>query len=162
MAAANAEVLANYREQKKNLEKLATTARKQMQTRYSELLVEAAGIQADYKNDFGVNPDVPAAVKTFTLSDSKKKPETAAPASEAVVNGKKIGGLRRSLNAATKKGETARALELATQIQALGGTIEPQAGEPAVDPAEEDLSELDAPPPPVTNAGDPEANENWI
>jgi hypothetical protein len=154
--AANAEVLANYREQKKNLEKLATTARKQMQTRYSELLVEAAGIQADYKNDFGVNPDVPAAVKTFTLSDGKKKPDSAAPASEAVVNGKKVGGLRRSLNAAVKNGDTARANELATQIKELGGTVELQAGEPAVGP-EADETEM-----PVTNAGDPEANENWI
>jgi hypothetical protein len=159
--AANAEVLANYREQKKNLEKLATTARKQMQTRYSELLVEAAGIQADYKNDFGVNPDLPAAVKTFTLSDGKKKPDVAAPASEAVVNGKKVGGLRRSLNAAVKNGDVARANELATQIKELGGTVELQAGEPAADPAEEDLSEIEVAIP-VTNAGDPEGAENWI
>ena len=161
MAAANAEVLANYREQKKNLEKLATTARKQMQTRYSELLVEAAGIQADYKNDFGVNPDLPAAVKTFTLSDGKKKPDAAAPASEAVVNGKKVGGLRRSLNAAVKNGDTARAAELTTQIKALGGTVEPEAGEPATDPEPGEV-EVDESETPVTNAGDPEGAENWI
>jgi hypothetical protein len=132
-----------------------------MQTRYSELLVEAAGIQADYKNDFGANPDLPAAVKTFTLSDGKKKPDAAAPASEAVVNGKKVGGLRRSLNAAVKNGDAARAAELTTQIKALGGTVEPQAGEPAGDPAEEDLSEIEVAIP-VTNAGDPEGAENWI
>ena len=60
MAAANADVLVNYREQKKNLEKLATTARKQMQGRFTELLAEAASIQADFKNDFGANPELPA------------------------------------------------------------------------------------------------------
>src|ERR1035438_6272379 len=114
MAAATAvEVLASYRDQKKNLDKLATAARKQMQLRFTELLVEAAGIQADFKNDFGVNPDLPAAVKAFTLG---KKTEPT----DAVANGKKIGGLRRSLTAAIKNGETARIAEVTAQLAALG------------------------------------------
>src|ERR1039457_6738629 len=90
MAAATAtDVLANYRDSKKNLDKLATAARKQMQARFTELLAEAAGIQADFKNDFGVNPELPATVKTFTLGDKKKAEPT-----DAVANGKKVGGVR--------------------------------------------------------------------
>ena len=149
MAAANADVLVNYREQKKNLEKLATTARKQMQARLTELLAEAASIQSDFKNDFGANPELPASVKTFTLSDGKKKPDAAAPATDAMVAGKKIGGLRRSLKAAIRNGETARAGELATQIKELGGTVdldsENENGAPA---------ELAADPIPQASAGD--------
>jgi hypothetical protein len=149
MAAANADVLVNYREQKKNLEKLATTARKQMQARLTELLAEAASIQSDFKNDFGANPELPASVKTFTLSDGKKKSDALAPATDAMVAGKKIGGLRRSLKAAIRNGETARAGELATQIKELGGTVdldsENENGAPA---------ELAADPIPQASAGD--------
>jgi len=149
MAAANADVLVNYREQKKNLEKLATTARKQMQARLTELLAEAASIQSDFKNDFGANPELPASVKTFTLSDGKKKSDALVPATDAMVAGKKIGGLRRSLKAAIRNGETARAGELATQIKELGGTVdldsENEHGAPA---------EVAADPIPQASAGD--------
>ena len=147
MAAANADVLVNYREQKKNLEKLATTARKQMQARLTELLAEAASIQSDFKNDFGANPELPASVKTFTLSDGKKKSDALAPATDAMVAGKKIGGLRRSLKAAIRNGETARADELATQIKELGGTVDldSENGAPA---------EVAADPIPQASAGD--------
>jgi hypothetical protein len=149
MAAANADVLVNYREQKKNLEKLATTARKQMQARLTELLAEAASIQSDFKNDFGANPELPASVKTFTLSDGKKKSDALAPATDAMVAGKKIGGLRRSLKAAIRNGETARAGELATQIKELGGTLdlasENESGAP---------TEVVADPIPQASAGD--------
>jgi hypothetical protein len=138
--ATSSDVLASYRDQKKQLDKLAVTARKQMQARMTELLTEAAGIQADFKADFGVNPELPACVKTFTLSDGKKKDE---PASDTAANGKKIGGLRRSLSAAVKKGDTTRAIELATQIRELGGTVELDANggtapvaAPAEDPGE--------------------------
>lgn len=97
-------VIADYREQKAKLDKLAKDAKKVLQARYTELLVEAAGIQSNFKLDFGVTPDLPASVKTFTLGDGKKKP---ANSTEAVDNGKKIGGLRRSLNAVIRNRENA-------------------------------------------------------
>ena len=131
MAAATAtDVLANYRDSKKNLDKLATAARKQMQARFTELLAEAAGIQADFKNDFGVNPELPATVKTFTLGEKKKAEPT-----DAVANGKKIGGLRRSLTAAIKNGETTRIAEISAQLAALGIDVAaPEAPAPAPKP----------------------------
>ena len=173
MAAANADVLANYRDQKKNLEKLAATARKQMQVRFTELLAEAASIQADFKNDFGANPELPATVRTFTLSDGKKKPETTAPASDALVTGKKIGGLRRSLKAAIKNGETARVNELATRIKELGGTVdlddetagaaEPAAkAAPQLDRGADEAEEVEAEQPVAAAAGAESVDEAWI
>jgi hypothetical protein len=131
MAAATAtDVLANYRDSKKNLDKLATAARKQMQARFTELLAEAAGIQADFKNDFGVNPELPATVKTFTLGEKKKADPT-----DAVANGKKVGGLRRSLTAAIKNGETTRIAEISAQLAALGIDVAaPEAPAPAPKP----------------------------
>ena len=175
MAAANTEILANYREQKKSLEKLAATARKQMQARLTELLVEAASIHVDYRNDFGEIPELPGTVKTFTVTDGKKKPE--APTTDAVVTGKKIGGLRRSLNAAIKNGDTARANELATQIKELGGTVDLDndnagAGEPAaeltaeavpqVDRGADEVEGIEAEQPPAAAAGVETAEEAWI
>jgi hypothetical protein len=66
-----------------------------------------------------------------------------------MVAGKKIGGLRRSLKAAIRNGETARAGELATQIKELGGTVdldnETEHGAPA---------EVAADPIPQASAGD--------
>ena len=131
MAAATAtDVLANYRDSKKNLDKLATAARKQLQARFTELLAEAAGIQADFKNDFGVNPELPATVKTFTLGEKKKADPT-----DAVANGKKVGGLRRSLTAAIKNGETTRIAEISAQLAALGIDVAaPEAPAPAPKP----------------------------
>ena len=142
-AATNTEVLANYREQKKTLEGLAIKARKQMQVRFTELLAEAASIMADYKTDFGVNPDVPATVKTFTLSDGKKKTTEPVPATPAVTaNGPKIGGLRRSLAAAIKNDDAAKIAEVTAQLAAFGVDVTAVAdnpvSEPEPEPAEDD------------------------
>jgi hypothetical protein len=131
MAAATAtDVLATYRDSKKNLDKLAGAARKQMQARFTELLVEAAGIQADFKNDFGVNPELPGTVKSFTLGTKKKAEPT-----DAVANGKKIGGLRRSLAAAVKNGETERIAEITAQLAAFGVDVAAAADNSAPAPA---------------------------
>ena len=54
-------------------------------------------------------------MKTFTVGENKKPAATDAQAT-----GKKIGGLRRSLNAAIKKNDSLRAIELTKQLEALG------------------------------------------
>ena len=111
----NLDVITDYREQKKKLDQLAAAARKQMQARYTALLTEAGEIQGEFKSAFGTNPDLPATVKTFTVGENKKPASTDAQAT-----GKKIGGLRRSLNAAIKKNDSLRAIELTKQLEALG------------------------------------------
>jgi hypothetical protein len=147
MAAATAvDVLANYRDSKKNLDKLAAAARKQMQARFTELLAEAAGIQADFKNDFGVNPELPATVKTFTLGEKKKTAPTVA-----VANGKKIGGLRRSLAAAIKNGETARVTQISIALAALGVDVAAPEQPELTSERELDLEPI---------AGDPDEDDN--
>jgi hypothetical protein len=140
MAAATAtDVLAAYRDSKKNLDKLAGAARKQMQARFTELLVEAAGIQADFKNDFGKNPDLPSMVKAFTLGD-KKKPEST----DAVAIGKKIGGLRRSLASAVKNGDDAKIADLTAQLAGFGVDVATATDNPAPAPATAQAPESDS------------------
>jgi hypothetical protein len=119
-----------------------------MQSRFTELLVEAAGIQNEFKASFGTNPEVPGVVKTFTITDKKKPAATAAEQ-----NGKKVGGLRRSLAAAIKNGDTAKVTEVSAQLTALGvdvavpDALAPETPEPA------DVKETEP------EAGDPDADE---
>src|SRR3954454_16842880 len=95
------DVITDYREQKKKLDQLAAAARKQMQARYTALLTEAGEIQREFKSAFGANPDLPGPVRTFAVCDDKKPVST-----DAQTTGKKIGGLRRSLNAAIKNNDS--------------------------------------------------------
>ena len=133
MATANTPVLADYREQKKRLDKLANEARKQLQSRYVELLNEAAGIQTEFKENFGENPALPACVRSFSLADNGKKKDAVEPNL-----GKKIGGLRRSLNAAIKHKDLDRIAELTSALAALGVSIEDTAPDSVgEEPAEE-------------------------
>jgi hypothetical protein len=123
------DVLSAYREQKQKMGQLEEAARAQMQARYAGLLSEAAEIQTEFKTSFGASPALPPCVKTFTLAptEDKKKPEQ----SEAAAKGKKIGGLKRSLTAAIKKGDKAKQADLIQQLAALGvdATADPLAPE---------------------------------
>jgi ABC-type sugar transport system substrate-binding protein len=114
----NIETLQAYREQKHKTEQLAEAARAGLQSQYTGLLSTAAEIQMEFKADFGASPELPLCVKTFTLvpTEDKKKPEQ----SEAAAKGKKIGGLKRSLTAAMKKGDKAKQADLIQQLAALG------------------------------------------
>ena len=117
----NVEGLVEFRELKKRLEQASAAARTQMQTRYAGLLTEAAQIQVEFKSSFGISAQLPAGVKTFTLvpAEGKKKSEQ----SEAAAKGKKIGGLKRSLTAAIKKGDKAKQADLIQQLAALGTLV---------------------------------------
>jgi hypothetical protein len=115
MSTTTTDILTEYREQKKKIDQLAAAARKQMQSRYTALLTEAAELQGEFKTHFGASPELPGTVKTFTVGENKKPTATDAQAT-----GKKIGGLRRSLNAALKKGDIDRSREIASQLTALG------------------------------------------
>jgi hypothetical protein len=114
------DVITEYREQKQKLERLATAARKQMQAKYLNLLMDAATLQREFKSAFGATPDLPGSVRTFALCDDGKPAAT-----DAVATGKKIGGLRRSLNAAIKNNDSGKAIELTRQLEALGVVLPP-------------------------------------
>lgn len=135
MTQTNTEVIAAYRDQKKKMESLADTARNQMQARYTELLTEAATLQVEFKADFNATPALPPTVKSFSVGEAKR-PEPTENASL----GKKIGGLRRSFNSAVKKGDHARASEIAGQIRALGITFDWSPDTVPVPPAAESES----------------------
>jgi hypothetical protein len=125
----NIDVLSAYREQKQKMGQLAEAARVQMLARYASLLAEAAEIQAEFKSSFGESPVLPPEVKTFTLAPAEGKTKPAQ--SEAAAKGKKIGGLKRSLTAAIKKGDKAKQADLIQQLAALGvdATTDPLAPE---------------------------------
>jgi len=117
----NIETLQAYREQKHKTEQLAEAARAGLQSQYTGLLSTAAEIQKEFKADFGETPVLPPCVKTFTLVPVEGK--TKPPQSEAAAKGKKIGGLRRSLTAAMKKGDKAKQEELVRQLAGLGADM---------------------------------------
>ena len=123
------ESIVEFRELKKKLEAAATTAKAEMQDRYSRLLGEAALIQAEFKAHFGTALSLPGTVKAFTLVPAEGKTKPAQ--SEAAAKGKKIGGLKRSLTAATKKGDKAKQADIIQQLAALGvdATADPLAPE---------------------------------
>ena len=125
----NVDVLSAYREQKQKMEQLAEAARVQMLARYADLLTEAAMIQKEFKVSFNTSPVLPPFVKAFTLVPAEGK--TKPPQSEAAAKGKKIGGLKRSLTAATKKGDKAKQADIIQQLAALGvdATADPLAPE---------------------------------
>ena len=125
----NIETLQAYREQKQRMEQLAEQARSGMQAQYTGLLATAAEIQAEFKLNFGASPELPPCVKTFTLAPVEGK--TKPVQSEAAAKGKKIGGLKRSLTAAIKKGDKAKQADLIQQLAALGvdATADPLAPE---------------------------------
>lgn len=113
------DVLAAYREHKQKAEQLMAEARTQLQARYNAALAEAAQVQAEFKTNFNELPALPPIVKTFTLAKTDQ-PKPAATQSEAAARGKKIGGLRRSLNAAVRKQDTAKVQSISLELKALG------------------------------------------
>jgi hypothetical protein len=118
--AQNETIITDYREAKKKAEQLAVAARKQMQGKYLALLTEAADILRDFKDSFRETPTLPTGVKAFTLGEGKKNASADAPDGGI---GHKIGGLRRSLAAAMKKGDKARQEVLIRQLASLGADM---------------------------------------
>jgi hypothetical protein len=92
-----------------------------MQERYTVLLAEAATIRSEFYANFGTYPTLPSTVKAFAVGSSSA---TKKPPTEAMTTGKMIGGLRRSLNAAIKRGDTAKTAQITKQLATLGvGTV---------------------------------------
>ncbi len=79
-----ADVISEYQKWKQQGENLRAQARQAMESRYRELLVEAAQLAGEYRRDFGVAPKNPPQVTAFRFKGSAKaKPKKTAPAKPA-------------------------------------------------------------------------------
>jgi hypothetical protein len=117
-------IISEYQKWKQQGRELRTQARHAMETRFAELLTEAAQIAEEYRADFGGSLKPPAQITAFKYKAgakpkgkkaSKPKP-VATKAAEIPIrleqpapqNDRKTAGLRKRLETAKKKLETAR------------------------------------------------------
>jgi len=104
--------ISEYQKWKQQGESLRTQAKQAMETRFRELLLEAAGIAQEYQRDFGSSLKPPATITTFrfkTAAGNKSKKAKAAitPKSTAAPD-PKIAGLERRRVQIQKKLEAAK------------------------------------------------------
>jgi len=122
-------ILSEYQKWKQQGEALRAQAKQAMESRFHELLAEAAQIARDYQADFGVSLKPPADVTEFRFkagagagksparAKSGKTPEPAAPAAPAPPNPgipaleKKLAAARAKVDAAKAAGKPSRNLE---------------------------------------------------
>ena len=119
------DIINEYQKWKQQGEDLRVQAKHAMETRFRDLLTEAAHIADEYRADFGAVLKPPPAITAFRYKASAKpkvkkaagkvKPAAAAPAAAkaepapaAKVN-PKVAGLQKRLATAKKKLEDARA-----------------------------------------------------
>ena len=114
------DVISEYQKWKQQGEDLRTQAREAMETRFRELLSEAARIAQEFRNDFGAPPKPPAGVTVFrykaggkTKAKAKKAaakpPKRPEPPPPPAKPDRKTAGLQKRLDNARKKLEQARA-----------------------------------------------------
>jgi hypothetical protein len=117
--------ISEYQKWKQQGESLRTQAKQAMETRFRELLEQAAGIAQEYQRDFGASLKPPASITAFrykraAVRKSKKTPTAATPRRQAPESSPdpKIRGLerrreqiRKKLDAAKGAGKPTRNLE---------------------------------------------------
>jgi hypothetical protein len=117
-----ADVISDYQKWKQQGENLKLQARQAIESRYRELLTEAASLAEEYRADFGAVLKPPSHITAFrykTASKGKarksaktqaaKAPETARPEPKEQKPNPKIVGLQKRLGAAKKKLDDAKA-----------------------------------------------------
>jgi hypothetical protein len=103
------ETITNFLEAKKQAADLEGAARKEMQNEFNQLLNQAADLSDAYKKTFSGKLNVPTRVRFAVVGTAPKKRKSKAGEAPAPVeatnnaNGKKIGGLKRSLVKAQEK-----------------------------------------------------------
>ncbi len=111
------DVISEYQKWKQQGEDLRAQAREAMESRFRELLAEAAQIAQEYRNDFGAPPKTPPGVTAFRYKAGGKarakakkaaRPKAPEPAPAAKPD-RKTAGLHKRLENARKKLEQARA-----------------------------------------------------
>lgn len=112
------DIIGDYQKWKQQGEDLRVKAKAAMQSRFGELLLEAAQVAEEYRSDFGGVLKPPPAVTSFRYKAGKPAKKrvaaaaTQAPAKAAPVIEKpsrKVLGLRQRLATAKKKLDAAKA-----------------------------------------------------
>ncbi len=112
-----ADIISDYQRWKQQGEELRVQAKLAMQTRFSELLLEAAKVAEEYRADFGSVLKPPPLVTSFRYKAGKPVKKRAAPGqkkaeaptSPAAKPTRKILGLQQRLATAQKKLQAAKA-----------------------------------------------------
>jgi hypothetical protein len=103
--------ISEYQKWKQQGESLRTQAKQAMESRFRELLSEAAGIAQEYQRDFGASLKPPATITAFrykkAAAHKAKKVAKAAKAAVAAPD-PKIAGLERRRGQIQKKLEAAK------------------------------------------------------
>jgi hypothetical protein len=114
-------VISEYQKWKQQGEDLRVQAKQAMESRFRELLVEAAQVAEEYRSDFGAPLKPPPGITSFRYKSSGKtkpkktqKPKTAAkdaspPARAIAKPNPKTAGLQKKLATAQKKLDQAKA-----------------------------------------------------
>jgi hypothetical protein len=124
--------ISEYQKWKEKGESLRSQAKQAMESRFRELLIEAAGIAQEYHRDFGAALKPPPAITTFRYKASntkaKKTAKTAAPKGAGAPGGhakqveaapdprvvslqKKRAQIQKKLDAAKSAGKPTKNLE---------------------------------------------------
>jgi len=117
-------VISEYQKWKQHGEALRVQAKQAMETRFRDLLLEAARIGQEYHSDFGVTLKPPPSITAFRYKagakgkkPAKSAPVKAAPAAKAAVDPKiealekKLAQARTKLDAAKTAGKPTKNLE---------------------------------------------------
>jgi hypothetical protein len=105
--------ISEYQKWKQQGESLRSQAKQAMETRFRELLSEAAGIAQEYQRDFGTSLKPPATITAFrykraATQKSKKVAKAAIPRQSVTPPDPKIAGLERRRMQIQKKLEAAK------------------------------------------------------
>jgi hypothetical protein len=107
--------ISEYQKWKQQGESLRAQAKQAMETRFRELLSEAAGIAQEYQRDFGASLKPPATITAFRYkrvaghkSAGHKSKKAAVPPPKAPAPDPKITGLERRRMQIQKKLEAAK------------------------------------------------------
>jgi hypothetical protein len=113
------DVINEYQRWKQQGEDLRVQAKQAMESRFRELLVEAASIAEEYRSDFGGPLKPPPSITAFRYKAGGHKakktvkkgaaPVKAAPPAPAAKLNPKLAGLQKKLAGARKKLEDAKA-----------------------------------------------------
>jgi len=102
-------VIAEYQKWKAQGESLRTQAKQAMETRFRELLTEAARISQEYHRDFGPGLKPPPQITAFRFKSAGGKAVKKKPATPALAPDPKVVALEKKLGLARTKAEAAKA-----------------------------------------------------
>lgn len=109
------DAISEYQKWKQQGESLRAQAKQAMETRFRELLVEAAQIAQEYHRDFGstLKPPPPITSFRFKAGQKSKKPAVKEPQPNPKLAGlqKRRAQVQKSLEAAKTAGKPTRNLE---------------------------------------------------